>query len=247
MVMQKWLNFIIMSLIVVVVSPLMVHALDEPDYQSPNFGVDEYFIGPGGTLDATSSNYSARATLGDLGVGNSSSANFQQFAGFTTTDEPFLEFYVNSTGVDLGIQSSNSASTGNAEFYIRNYLSDGYAIVSTSQAPTNGSEVIDPLTSPSTSVPGTEQFGINLVANTAPVSFGSDPVQVPDATFSFGEAAVNYNIPNSYTYNQDDVIATSPKSSGQTNYTISYLMNVSNDTPGGIYTMSHTLVAVATY
>jgi hypothetical protein len=94
---------------------------------------------------------------------------------------------------------------------------------------------------------GTEQFGINLRANTSPATFGADPVQVPDNTFSFGTVAAGYNTPNQYKYVKGDTIASSSRSSGETDYTISYIMNIGNLTPGGTYNMAHVLVATSTF
>jgi hypothetical protein len=98
-----------------------------------------------------------------------------------------------------------------------------------------------------TSSPGTEQFGINVVANTTPISQGANPVQIPSSTFSFGLAAPGYDTPNNYKYNNGDTIAQSPKSTGETDYTISYLANISGVTPAGHYVMNQSLVATATF
>jgi hypothetical protein len=94
---------------------------------------------------------------------------------------------------------------------------------------------------------GTEQFGINLVANTNPTTFGANPVQQPDSTFSYGAAATGYNTANLFKYVKGDVVASSSKSSGTTVYTISYLYNISPVTDAGEYRFSHVLVATATF
>ena len=112
---------------------------------------------------------------------------------------------------------------------------------------TGGAYTLAPLTGGGTSSPGTEQFGINLVANTSPATFGANPVQVPDNTFSFGVVATGYDTPNNYRYNKGDIIAKSLKSTSVTIYTISYLYNISSTTPAGEYQFNHDLVATATY
>lgn len=49
---------------------------------------------------------------------------------------------------------------------------------------------------------GLEQYGINLVANTQPVSLGN-----PDnGQFGFGSVANNYAVPNKYFYQDGDTI-----------------------------------------
>jgi hypothetical protein len=107
------------------------------------------------------------------------------------------------------------------------------------------------LTSQTASTTSTEQFGINVVANTLPASLSGgvskNPQQVPDATYSFGTAATGYDTANQYKYVKGDTIATSPKSSGTTIYTISYIYNISAVTPAGLYLLSHVLVATSTY
>jgi hypothetical protein len=102
----------------------------------------------------------------------------------------------------------------------------------------------DALGGPQTSSPGIEQFGVNLVANTSPTSAGANPAQ---SIFGVGEAATNYDTPNSYRYVSGDTIAFAPKSSGVTTFTITYLVNVGALTPGGQYTSAQQLICVATY
>lgn len=92
--------------------------------------------------------------------------------------------------------------------------------------------------------PGTEQFGINLVANTSPASFGANP---NNGDFGFGSVAENYNVANQFRYVSGDTIAKAEKSSGETTYTISYLVNVTGLTPGGSYASNQTLVVTGTY
>jgi len=50
-----------------------------------------------------------------------------------------------------------------------------------------------------------------------------------------------------YKYLNGDVVAFSTQSSSYTNYTISYIFNVSNVTPGGSYLFHHVLVATSTF
>jgi hypothetical protein len=93
---------------------------------------------------------------------------------------------------------------------------------------------------------------MNLVKNQScggglPALLGADPAQVPGPTYSYGSAATGYNSACNFKYAQNDVIAQSVKSSGETDYTISYIMNISNVTPGGTYSMAQSLVATATF
>lgn len=219
----------------------------QPKHTSPSYGVDEVLFGAGGVTDANSANYNARASLGDTVVGNSGSSLYQIYGGYTTTDVPFLEFTVSQGSVDLGTQSVANTSSGSTTFTVKAYLSSGYVVQTVSDPPKNSSYTMATPNTPTPSTVGVEQFGMNLRANTVPSTIGSDPVQIPDSTFSFGQVSPGYDTPNMYKYNKYDNIAFSNKSSGVTQYTITYIMNVSNLTPAGIYTMDQSLVATATY
>lgn len=215
---------------------------------STNYSIEESFIGPGGLLDAGSSNYSLRASLGDTGVGNSASANYQIYGGYTTTDQEYLEVFVPASVIDMGVQDPSSTSTGSGTFYVRSYLAHGYVVTTASDPPTNANgDVIDGMSTRAAPTTGQEEFGINLVANTILGGFGNNPNQIPDNTFSFGYAASDYDVPDEFKYVADDVVAQSDSSSGVTEYTISYVMNIEPLTPAGLYTMEHSLVATSTF
>lgn len=216
---------------------------------SPNYSIEESYIGPGGLLDANSDNYNIRASLGDTGIGNGTSASYELWAGYTTTDVEYIEMMVTGVSINLGVLTEGTTATTNGTFYVRNYISHGYVVTTMSDPPINTSYTMQAMGTRGASVAGTEQFGINLVANTAPATFGTDPVQNPDATpaFGFGYAVGDYNVTNEFKYAKGDIIARSDSSSGRTDYTISYIYNISDLTPGGVYFFAHDIVATATY
>lgn len=244
--MKKWTKTLLVSL---GLSLIASHVIIAQQTQSTNYGINEYFIGPGGDLDLNSASYNARATLGDLGIGNSGSTNYQIYGGFTTTDVPYLEFTVNATTIDMGTLTATSTGTGTATFSVRTYLAEGYVVSVGGTLPTlaNSSATIDAIAAQTASTQGTEQFGFNLAANTSPSVFGAVPVQVPDATFSFGAATDEYNDDGLFKYDATDSIASSASSSGQTDYTVSYILNVSEITDAGIYTASQSFIATSTF
>ncbi len=215
-------------------------------YTSSNYSANEVQFGAGSGLQ-NSASYQAQDSIGDLGVGNSKSTNYQAQGGFNTTTEPFLEAYVAAGSIDLGALSTISTAHTTATFHVRDYLSSGYIVQTVGSPPAYGSHTIAPMTSPGSATPGTEQFGMNLVANTSPATFGSNPTQVPDVSFGYGFAAAGYDTANTFKYNQGDIIAQSSKSSGETDYTVSYIMNISNLTPGGTYKYNQNFVVTATY
>ncbi len=214
---------------------------------SPNYRVEESFFGTGGELDASSPNYRAKQSAGELTVGNTASDNYQAQAGFNTTDVPFLEFTVSGGTLDLDLLNTATTATGTVTFTVRNYLSHGYVVTIAGPPPTSeGGAQIDPLSTPSASSPGTEQFGLNLRDNSSP-NIGANPVQDPDNTFSFGQVAGDYNTPNLFKYALGDTVAFSTTSSGRTQFTVSYIVNIGALTESGRYDTDQVFVATATF
>jgi hypothetical protein len=223
--------------------------------QSTNYSVDEVFMGAGGELNACSANYCSKQSAGEVAAGNAAATAFRTQAGFNTDREPYLAFSVASSSTDLGTLSTLGTATTTGTFAVKTYLSNGYVITTASDAPTsNGLQhIMSSPSSPTASAIGTEQFGINLVANTtagpcnAPANFGANPVQVPDNTFSFGDVDPDYAQCGKFMYLKDDVIASSTRSTGETDFTISFIYNISPLTSNGEYTYNGVFVATSTY
>ncbi len=215
---------------------------------SPNYQVDQTFFGSGGETNLQSDNFRSRATLGELGIGELNSDNFRAFAGFNTTDEPFLEFVVTGNNIDLGFLDTSQTNTAQGQFYVRAWQAGGYSVTTDADPPTNvanGHQFATPST-PTSSAPGTEQFAINLVENTDP-AVGEGLIQQPDGSFSFGQVTSDYAQPNNFLYNKGDAIAYSEESTSVTLYTISYIFNISEATPSGQYEFRQILVATGQY
>ncbi len=223
-------------------------------YSSSNYKANEVFFGAGGDTNQSSANYQASASVGALGVGKVNSAGYQAFSGFLTPNEPFLELGIDSPVVDLGLLDTSSTNTATAAFHVRAYIDTGYTVQTMSQPPsyTSGAQSHTLAAKATLGAPttGTEEFGINLVHNTAPVAFGSNPSPQPNGTFATGVAASGYSTSNQFKYGVGDTIAGTPTGSsgwGATDYTISYIADEGVLTPAGDYTMIHDLVVVATY
>jgi hypothetical protein len=242
----------------ILLAALLSSGLAEAQYSSSNYKANEVFFGTGGDNNQSSANYRAQAAAGALGVGKVGSANYQAFSGFLTPNEPFLEFSIDTSTVDVGVVDSSTTKTGTANFHVRAYVDTGYSVQTVSQPPsyTSGlnSHTLCAMSSGScpsvTSATGTEQFGINLKANTSPATFGNNPSPQPNGTYATGVAATGYNTANQFRYVVGDTVAETPPGSsgwGQTNFTISYIANAAPLTPAGDYTMIHDLVVVATY
>ena len=211
---------------------------------SPNYRFDESSIGAGGLIQSSSANFQSSSSISDLGVGESASAGYKIQAGSQTTNDPALAFAITSATPNFGSFSPSGPATATATFSVSNYTSYGYVVQIAGNPPSNGSHTITAMATNDTSHFGTEQFGINLVANTSPLSFGANP---DHGQFGFGSAATNYNTDGSFRFVSGETIASAPESSGVTNYTISYLVNVSSLTPGGQYSSGQTIIVTGTY
>lgn len=206
---------------------------------SSSYKVEESFFGTGGELDASSPSYKAKQSAGETTVGNSASNSYQFQGGFNTSDKPLLEVAVNGGQYDMGYIDASTTGSAVATFTVRNYLSSGYVVQLNGNAPaltsSAGAPRVLPGMNPATSSsPGTEQFGVNLVDNGNP-NIGADVVQIPDNTYSFGTPISGYGTVNLFKFIDGDIIAMSPKSSGQTNYSLSMIANVARNTPAGQY------------
>lgn len=219
---------------------------------SSNFKVDEYQFGTGANNDLSSANYKGNASVGSLGVGRSSSTNYDAEAGFITPSEPFLELFVNNTNVDLGNLDTSTTGSGSGVFWVRTYLSSAYVVQTMSNPPTSeGGRVLAAKSTLGAPIAGTEEFGINLVANTTP-AIGADPLNVPDNSFADGTVNSGYNTPNQFKYGVGDIIAHSAATAGneavgRTDYTVSYIANINSITPAGTYVMVHDVVVSGTF
>lgn len=239
------------SLTVVIICAAQAPALAQTS-NSSNYRVDEYQFGTGANNDLNSANYNANASVGSLGVGRSSSTNYDSEAGFITPSEPFLELFVNNSTIDLGNLDTTATGSGQGVFWVRTYLSSAYVVQTMSQPPTSeGGKILNAKSTLGAPITGTEEFGINLVDNATP-NIGANPLNVPDNSFADGTVETGYNTPDQFKYGVGDIIAHSAATAGnqavgRTDYTISYIANVSSITPAGTYVMIHDIVVSGTF
>lgn len=241
----------VVGVLAVVAGIMMLYTANAVAQQasSSNYSVDEVFFGSGGELEACSTSYCSKQSAGELAQGETSSTNYSAQAGFNTNREEYLEFIVNPVNVDLGYLGETYTSSTSATFSVKAYLAHGYSVINGGDPPRTTDVVphtLNALTSPTSSQIGVEQFGINLVDNSSP-NVGANHTQVPDGTFSFGAPTNDYDNANLYKYVKGDAIASSSRSSGQTNYTVSYVYNMAANTVAGTYIFNHSMVAVGTY
>lgn len=244
----RWQRFVVLGLAAIaILSGIQSAYAVSPTSSSAHYQVSDTQFGSSSTSQTCSSQYCATAGVGgSTAGGGSASASYGANFGPITSSDPLLEVIVDPGQSDLGNFDSSHASTKIMKVKVRNYLSSGYIIQITGTPPHTYSHTIGGLSSPTSSQPGTEQFGINAVANTTP-NVGADPVQVPSGTFSFGEAATGYDTANKFQYKSGDTVARSTKASGETDFTITMLVNVSNTTPAGQYSGDFSAVVIPSY
>lgn len=95
--------------------------------------------------------------------------------------------------------------------------------------------------------PGTEQFGINAVANTVPTDVGANPKFQPSGEDAISLARPGYNTPNVFKYVNGDTIASSQENSGGAEFVITMMVNISNSTPAGLYSGDFAAVILPYY
>jgi hypothetical protein len=138
---------------------------------------------------------------------------------------------------DLGTLSSTDTLYTQSQMAAGTNASVGYVITANGPSMEAGNSVISSPASPTTSQPGTNQFGINLVANTNP-NIGADP----DLTGDTAQPDPLYSQPNKYMYTDGGVVAEAPNVSLVQRFTISYILNSSPNLAPGVYNTTITYI-----
>jgi len=143
--------------------------------------------------------------------------------------------------INFGDFSSSQSSMATSQFTVATNSKSGYSVYITGPSLTAGNNVIPNLPSPAPSLIGASQFGINLRANNNP-NIGADVIGPGSGLVSY-----NYNQPNRFTYNDGDKLVTALNNSDNQTFTVTYLTNVSNKQPAGVYATTLTYVCVANF
>ncbi len=165
---------------------------------------------------------------------------------------PFLTFCVGVT-VDLNCSSSNGSLVDFGEFSelstsaITTQFSAatndvlGLQIFLNGQTMTSGNNIIPGLDNRSASSIGTSQFGLNLVSNSVP-SVGSNKSGAGTIN-----ALPNYAVSNQYIFTNGNLIARSTLPTDFNRFTVSYIVNVSENQNPGVYASTLIYTAVASF
>lgn len=144
--------------------------------------------------------------------------------------------------VDLGTGSTTSAKTGTSVMAASTNGSFGYSIKVNGNTLTSGANTITALASATASSAGTSQFGMNLVANTSPATFGANV-----SGSGSGAADNNYDDTGLYRFVDNDVVASTTSATDANAYTVAYIANIAGSTPAGIYSTVLTYTATANF
>lgn len=228
--------FIIASILLAGLFPSRAFMMSSTHYQ-----INADSINVGG-VKQTSTHYKSEDTIGEIATGVLASTRYKVSGGYQAMWDypPGLSFAIGSNSAPLGTLSISSATVASTNFFVSTNAAHGYFVGVSGNTLTFGGHTIAAMGTLDSSHPGNEQFGINLVANSSP-GIGSNPAG------GQGTAASGYNSANNFKYVSGNTIAQSAAPSQNTNFTISYLGNISNATATGNYATSLTLVATAKF
>lgn len=142
--------------------------------------------------------------------------------------------------LNLGTLTHTKAAVGVSRFAASTNANFGYVVQVFGSTITSGNNVLPAPTTPTTSIPGTRQFGMNLRANTSP-AIGEEYTGV------YGVISPDYNIPNRFVFRDGDVLASSPHISLFEVYTVTYMVNIQEFQPAGVYNTLLGYVCTATF
>lgn len=218
--------------------PVMAETL-----QSPNYEATELQFGSGSTEESCSGEYCATASIGDLSAGDAQAGESTAQFGSITSDDPLLEVIIDPGESNLGVLTTEQTASKTMKVRIRTYLVDGYTLQISGTPPSYSGHALATPSTPTASSPGTEQFGINVVDNTTP-DIGANPTVLPADLQSTSMIEDDYNTPDLFKYQDGEVIVRNPIGEGQTNYEVSFIVNISSSTPAGHFVGDFSAVVV---
>lgn len=143
--------------------------------------------------------------------------------------------------LDLGNLSTIRPSYASSQLSGATNDNTGYSVSVIGTTMTSGNNAISRLSSPTSSSPGSEQFGINLVSNNSP-TVGANATGPGTAT-----ATSDYSKKNKYKFKTGEVIVSSNVATDYKRFTVSYLVNITSNQAPGDYATTLTYVALANF
>jgi hypothetical protein len=143
--------------------------------------------------------------------------------------------------IDFGELSKTTANARTSQFAMATNAGVGVTVTILGTTMTSGNDVINPIAGLAGSAPGTSQFGINLTANSNP-SAG----QIP-AGPGVAAPTVNYSQINRFRFVSGDTLVNNSGTTDYKKFTVTYLVNVSNNQPPGVYSSTFIYSALALF
>lgn len=143
--------------------------------------------------------------------------------------------------INFGELSFTHTSSGQSQMLAATNAQNGYSIWVSGNTLTSGNNIIPALSVSDIARPGIGQFGINLTANGTP-----EVGNVPSGA-GYGVTTPEYSVPDRYHYISGDMIATSSHADDLRKYTVSYIVDIPNNQPVGVYATTLTYVCLANF
>lgn len=143
--------------------------------------------------------------------------------------------------VNFGNLSDTSTKSATTQMLTATNAGNGFDITVNGTTMMSGTNAINGIASADVSRPGTSQFGLNLVANNTP-SVGANPQGGGNAAPASG-----YNVPNFYKFVPGDVVVSDSNTDAFRLFTTSYVVNVPNKQPVGVYVSTLTYICLANF
>lgn len=197
---------------------------------SGNYEIFADAFGSGADTNLSSSNYFMVGSTGEVAMGFAESSGFRLDSGLPSIRRnPSIGISVYPDQISLGLLSSTAVASNSHNIDVYSNSKTGYVLkIYGSTLETAASDNIDEIGANSaSSSPGTEQFGMNLVANANPV-VGAAPV-LRAATID-----ADYSTVDQFAFTDGDTIVTSSTFSKEA-LTASYISNISAGTAAGQY------------
>lgn len=221
---MKAITKLIVLAVVITLAHQSVASMSSGNYQ---IWLDTFDSGGGMT---NSTGFKVDSNVSGLTAEQSESTNFSQKVVFSGIEgEPTVGFSVDTVSLDFGQLSSKITRVTMHSFSAFTNAKEGYTIKVYGQSLHSPEYTIDPIGSTAAALSiGSEQFGINLARNTLP-AIGANP------SGGIGAATANYFQANKFAFNSGDTIAYAASYSYQTNFTVTAIVNIADDTPAGAY------------
>lgn len=206
----------------------------------------------GGSMYARIYTYPTSDGTGPYTDGGGLALYFQGGVGVSAEVPPYLRFCLGESITnfdcntatepfsDIGTLSPLVTGLAQSQLVVATNADGGYSMWVQGGTMTSGNNTIPAMTG-TASQRGVSQFGINLRANTSPV-IGQDPAGPGGATVAAG-----YNQQNQFRFQSGDFLTTATAPDDNRKFTVSYVVNVADDQPGGIYATTLTYIVLANF